>query len=180
MPKELGIEAGERWAYKTTLSHGPLIEVKVLNAGFSYESRIQVQRIDTEEVFWTRRGRLPSRWEAREAYLETHPEFGVVPPTRESAPEPQRPFIPRVTDVDLERIREVVRSEIADSMRGVPRLAFTVAELAYAVGLSDSRIHQHIARSDLTPVYSGSKALIPVDEAMRFLRDLPDENRGPL
>ncbi|MFJ4254758.1 hypothetical protein [Microbacterium sp. NPDC090003] len=85
-----------------------------------------------------------------------------------------------MTDVDLERIRSVVREEIAESMKGVPRLAFTVAELAYSVGLSDSRIYRHIDRRDITPVYSGTKALIPVEEALRFVRDLPDENYGPL
>lgn len=180
VPKELGIRAGERWAYKITLSHGPLIEVKVLDAGYNYESSIRVQRVDTGEVFWTRRGRLPAKWERQEEYLATHPQFRSALPEPLPRPEPQLPFIPRLTDVDLERIRAVVREEIAESMKGVPRIAFTVAELAYAVGLSDARIYQHIDRRDITPVYSGTKALIPVEEAVRFVRDLPDENYGAL
>lgn len=60
------------------------------------------------------------------------------------------------------------------------RLAYTVPQLAVAVGLSDQQLYNHIKRGDLTPKYSGRKAIIPVDEARRFVKDLPDEDLGPL
>lgn len=41
-------------------------------------------------------------------------------------------------------------------------------------------MYKHIENRDLTPVYSGTKAVIPVAEAERFLATLPDEGRGPL
>lgn len=62
----------------------------------------------------------------------------------------------------------------------IERLAYTVPQLAEAVGVSDQQIYNHIKAGDLTPKYSGTKALIPVDEARRFIAELPDENRGPL
>jgi hypothetical protein len=180
MPKQLGIRAGERWAYKPTLRFGPLVEVEVLDPGDHYESRIVVRRVDTGETIRTGRPRLPAKWDEREGYLESHANF------REGRPQPEPPLPPIVTQparlspVDIELIRETVREEVANSMRGVPRLAFTVTELAYAVGLSDQQIYNHLRRGDLTARYSGTKALIPVEEALRFVRDLPDENYGPL
>ncbi len=62
----------------------------------------------------------------------------------------------------------------------VERLTYTVAELAEAVRVSDQQIYNHIKRGDLTPRYSGRKALIPVEEARRFVAELPDEDLGPL
>lgn len=65
-------------------------------------------------------------------------------------------------------------------MSDIDRLAYTVPQLAAAVGVSDQQIYNHIKAGDLTPKYSGTKAIIPVDEARRFIAELPDENRGPL
>ena len=62
----------------------------------------------------------------------------------------------------------------------VERLAYTVPQLAEALGLSDQQIYNHIARGDLTPKYSGRKRIIPVAEAQRFMAELPDEDLGPL
>lgn len=62
----------------------------------------------------------------------------------------------------------------------VERLAYTVQQLAQALGLSDQQIYNHIERGDLTPKYSGTKQIIPVREAQRFVDALPDENLGPL
>lgn len=62
----------------------------------------------------------------------------------------------------------------------IERLAYTVPQLAEAVGVSDQQIYNHIKAGDLTPKYSGTKALIPVEEARRFIDELPDENLGPL
>lgn len=62
----------------------------------------------------------------------------------------------------------------------IDRLAYTVSQLAKALGLSDQQIYNHIRAGDLTPKYSGTKQIIPVKEAQRFIDELPDENRGPL
>lgn len=62
----------------------------------------------------------------------------------------------------------------------VQRLAYTVPQLAKALGLSDQQIYNHIKAGDLTPKYSGTKQIIPVAEAQRFINELPDENLGPL
>lgn len=90
------------------------------------------------------------------------------------------PYIPGMSFEDL--LRQIIREELArvDLGRASDRLAYSVAELAQAVGVSDRQMYKHLDRRDITPVFSGTKAIIPVAEAERFLRDLPDENRGPL
>lgn len=60
------------------------------------------------------------------------------------------------------------------------RLAYSVASLAKAVDVSGRQIYNHIERGDLSPKFSGRKAIIPVKEAVRFVDELPDEDLGPL
>lgn len=60
------------------------------------------------------------------------------------------------------------------------RLAYTVPEVAAMVGVSDQQIYNHIKRGDLSPKYSGRKALITAAEAQRFVDELPDEDMGAL
>ncbi|WP_136032537.1 helix-turn-helix domain-containing protein [Microbacterium sp. PF5] len=62
----------------------------------------------------------------------------------------------------------------------VERLAYTVPQLAAAIGVSDQQIYNHIKRGHLTPKYSGTKAIIPVSEATRFINELPEEDMGAL
>lgn len=62
----------------------------------------------------------------------------------------------------------------------ITRLTYTVAELAAATGLSDQQIYNHIERGDLSAKYSGTRRLITVAEAARFIEELPDEDLGPL
>lgn len=54
-------------------------------------------------------------------------------------------------------------------------LAFDIPRLSEVIGLSTRRLYQHIERRDLSAKYSGRKRIVPVEEARRFLRDLPDE-----
>lgn len=79
-------------------------------------------------------------------------------------------------------IRQIIREEFErlDIGSSSCRLAYSASELASALGISSRQIYKHIERRDLTPVYSGTKAVIPVAEAERFLRELPDEIPGPL
>lgn len=59
-------------------------------------------------------------------------------------------------------------------------LAYSVPDLAKALGISDRQLYKHIDRGDLTAKYSGAKKIIPVSEARRFLEELPDEDLGAL
>lgn len=81
--------------------------------------------------------------------------------------------------IDFEPIRQIVREELESFSVGT-RLAYSVPELAALTGLSSRQIDKHIDRGDLTAKFSGTKRIIPVDEAHRFVRELPDEDRGPL
>jgi hypothetical protein len=77
-------------------------------------------------------------------------------------------------------LRSTERTDVEKSAPDVPRLAYTVAELAAAIGVSDQQIYNHIKRGDIKPKYSGKKTIIPVAEAQRFFDELPDEDYGAL
>lgn len=59
-------------------------------------------------------------------------------------------------------------------------LAYSVPQLAKALGISDRQLYKHLDRGDLNAKYSGAKKIIPVTEARRFLAELPDEDLGAL
>lgn len=59
-------------------------------------------------------------------------------------------------------------------------LAYSVPDLAKALGISPRQLYKHIDRGDLTAKYSGAKKIIPLAEARRFLAELPDEDLGAL
>jgi hypothetical protein len=79
-------------------------------------------------------------------------------------------------------LRRIIREELERLEIGPSggRLAYSASELAGAIGISPRQMYNHIERRDVSPVYSGTKAIIPVAEAERFLASLPDANRGPL
>lgn len=58
------------------------------------------------------------------------------------------------------------------------KLAYSLDEFAAAVSLSKAQVRKHIAAGELVPSYSGSKPIVPVDEARRFLDALPTESRS--
>lgn len=55
------------------------------------------------------------------------------------------------------------------------KLSYSVQNLALATDLSVDSIQKAIKNSELIPSYFGSKPLIPVDEARRWLESLPNE-----
>lgn len=59
-------------------------------------------------------------------------------------------------------------------------LAYSVPQLAAALGISDRQLYKHIDRGDLTVKFSGTKKIVPAAEARRFLAELPDEDIGVL
>lgn len=74
-------------------------------------------------------------------------------------------------------LREMLRTIKGDTS---DRYAYSIPEFAARTGLSADQIYRHIDRGDLTAKYSGTKRLIPADEAKAFVPRLPDEDRGPL
>lgn len=55
------------------------------------------------------------------------------------------------------------------------KLSYSVQNLAVATDLSVDSIQKAIKRSELIPSYFGSKAIIPAEEARRWLQSLPNE-----
>ena len=56
-----------------------------------------------------------------------------------------------------------------------PRLAYTIAEAARAVRMSDEYIRRQIKAGHLACRYAGRSVLIPVDELKSWLDSLPSE-----
>lgn len=73
-----------------------------------------------------------------------------------------------------------VKRSAAQEIESAGILAYSVPDLAKALGISDRQLYKHIDRGDLTAKYSGAKKIIPVAEAKRFLAELPDEDMGAL
>lgn len=60
------------------------------------------------------------------------------------------------------------------SIGGEP-LAYSLPQLAAAVGISLAKLRQCIGRGELVPSYVGTKPIVTREEALRWLRCLPDE-----
>ena len=56
------------------------------------------------------------------------------------------------------------------------RAAYSVAEWAKACGRGETLIRNHIHQGTLVPQYPDSKALITLEEGLRWLRSLPAED----
>jgi len=60
-----------------------------------------------------------------------------------------------------------------DNITAPEKLAYTIDELAKAICLSKARLYELLNSGDLRAVKCGGRTLIPVDEARRFIRELP-------
>lgn len=59
------------------------------------------------------------------------------------------------------------------------RPAYTVKEFAEACGLGETTIRDHIELGNLVPSYpTKTKAIIPLEEGLRWLRSLPTDKPG--
>ena len=58
------------------------------------------------------------------------------------------------------------------------KLAYSLDEFAEAVSLSKAQVRKHMAAGDLVPSYSGTKPIVTLEEARRFLEALPAEPRA--
>jgi hypothetical protein len=68
----------------------------------------------------------------------------------------------------------------AEKKRDVPRLAFTIDELARSAGVGRDKIFEEINLEKLTVRKAGYRTtLIEVDEAKRWLRSLPYRGKAP-
>jgi hypothetical protein len=179
MPTALGIRAGEIWAYKRRLT-GPLVRARVLKPGAHYEAAIQIIILEGPErgtSIWTKRARLPCKWDDREAWLEAHPGFA-----RELPPEPQYvdAFDPpgdMLFAMGEAALRRIVRDELQAILNMPPKIAYTRREAARAVGLSETSISNAVQNGDLVASYYNSKPLFTREELSRWIASLPAEPR---
>lgn len=58
------------------------------------------------------------------------------------------------------------------------KLAYSLDEFAVAVSLSKAQVRKHMAAGDLVPSYSGTKPIVTLEEARRFLESLPAEPKS--
>jgi len=55
---------------------------------------------------------------------------------------------------------------------GMVRLAYSVADAAQAIGISRSRLYEHISEGTIRPIKDGRRTLITLGELERFLQTL--------
>ncbi|CAI9386098.1 hypothetical protein [Microbacterium sp. T2.11-28] len=163
----LGIQAQEYWAYRRNQSH-PLQRVLIIDPGRHYDAEIRIRFPDSPALheFYTRRSKLPCKWEDREAYLEAHPE---VPRGDEVATPVEPVHIVHTTN----ELRAIIHEEVRNAF-GVEKVAFNVQEAAIAVGLSPSSIQNAVRRNELVPRYYGNRPLFTSAELLRWVDSLPD------
>ena len=59
------------------------------------------------------------------------------------------------------------------------RLGFTKQEFAYALGCGVTKVDEIIGTGKVRAVKNGKRVLIPVDEAERYVRELPPADIKP-
>lgn len=179
MPTALGIHAGEVWAYKHRLT-GPLVPARVLKPGEHYEAPIEVIILEGPEAgtsLWTRRGRLPCKWDDREAWLKAHPGFAHELPTEE--PDVKEFDVPAgmLFGMGERALRRIVREELQAILNIPPKIAYTRREAAKAVGLSESTVSTAVQDGSLIASYYNSKPLFTPEELRRWVSSLPEYPR---
>lgn len=61
----------------------------------------------------------------------------------------------------------------APKQQVLPRLMYTVAEVAYAINLSDRQVRRLIQRGEIEAKRLGGVILVPTEELTRLLDDAP-------
>ncbi|MEH3088722.1 MAG: hypothetical protein PGN24_03670 [Microbacterium arborescens] len=171
MGGELGIKAGEHWAYREHTRH-PLAHVVVLNPGRNYYDVIRVRYVDdpAHRELETRRIKLPCKWDDLDAYLDAHPE---VPRAGEvAAIEPIH--IVHTTN----ELRAIIHEEVRNAL-GFRKVSYTYDEASTAVGVSEQMLRNAVHRSELVPSYIGTKPVFTFVELLRWVESLPNEPWRP-
>lgn len=185
MGGELGIKAGEHWAYREK-KRWPLFQAYVIDPGTHYDAQIRILVKDgpsTDEIHHVRRVKLPCKWEYVGAYLEHHPEIPRelrdLPVKRDE--EDRAPLTPEleVLRVQETMLRKVVREELKSSLRSVgtavPKLSYTFPEASEATGYSEWTLRREVRLNNLVASYANAKGVIRADELDRWLRSLPED-----
>lgn len=178
MPKELGIKVGEIWAYKLRLS-GPLVSARVLNPGRHFDAHIELIILDGPTIgqrVQTRRNRLPCKWDDREAWLSTRPDFRRELPPEVEVVDPFELPADQLFSMGENALRRIMREELEAILSRPPQIAYNYKQAAIAVGLSASSLKNAVRNYDLTPSYYGSKPVFTPDELARWVATFPDHN----
>jgi hypothetical protein len=164
----LGIHAHEYWAFRRHQSH-PLERVLIVNPGRHYDDEIVVRFPDAPPFheIYTRRSKLPCKWEDLEEYLAAHPE---VPRGDQLATPAEPVHIVHTTN----ELRAIIHEEVRNAF-GVQKVAYDTQEAAVAVGLSPSSIQSAVRRNELVARYFGNKPVFTAAELLRWVESLPDE-----
>ncbi len=162
---ELGIRAGEYWAFRRT-KHLPLVRAQVLHPGRNYYDQIRIRLVDepAQHELTVFRNKLPCKWEDLDQYLEAHPDVPRGAEVVAAAPV----HIVHTTN----ELREIIHDEIRNAL-GVHKIAYTWREAAAAVGVSVSTLRAAVHLGELQPGYSGNKPLFAESELRRWVEELP-------
>lgn len=177
MPAPLGIRRNEIWAYKYHLA-GPLVPARVLAPGQHYDAGIEILMLEGPTKgtrLWTRRSRLPCKWEERESWLSTRPDFRRDFPVVEEVQDAFELPADSLFGMGERALRRIVREELQAILNVPPKVGYNAKEAAAALGVSTSTIYVLVKQNRIVPSYIGSRAIFPRDELERYVMGLPDE-----
>ena len=170
--RELGIKAGEIWAYQRGTTH-PLIPVTVIDPRTHYYAPIVIE----PRYAWGRRWRqsilrakLPCRWDQVEEYVKLHPAKRLEI-ERGPLPEPAPDDSHKPEPLNHEEVH--VRARLAGVDFERP-LAYNIPAAARAVGYGASTIRNAIYSGQLHPRYANTKPVILHDDLWAWVDGLPN------
>lgn len=173
MPKrELGIKAGEIWAFQRGTTQ-PLIPVTIVDPGTHYYAPIVIEPRYASGRRWRQtvlRAKLPCKWDQVEEYVRLHPAKRLEI-ERGSLPEPSPDQPPGPSPLDHEEVYVLARLAGFDFERP---LAYNIPAAARAVGYSASTIRNEIKAGRLRTRYANSRPVIVYDDLWSWVDGLPN------
>ncbi|WP_198519588.1 MULTISPECIES: helix-turn-helix domain-containing protein [unclassified Microbacterium] len=180
MPRSTAVHRGDIWAYATTLT-GPLVPARIVVPPSYYGDAIRIRRLDDPNLdeMWVDRKRLPCEWEDVETFLATHPQIrrAEQPTDLDESEQRFRDAADELFGAGRLALQVIIRDAVARALQQPPKLAYTYAEAAVAVGVSPATLRNEVAASRLIPSFVGSKPIFTAEELTRWLRSLPAEPR---
>lgn len=169
--RELGIKAGETWAYLRTPKY-PLVPVRIINPGTYYDDRIIIEELLGAR--WSksvRRVRLPCKWDRVDEYVRAYSE-ALLEIQREATAEPMFSEPVSIPDEPLNHSEVLILARLAGVEFDRP-IAYNIASAAAAVGYSLSTM-KNVVRSGQLPVhYANTRGIILYDDLWHWVSSLP-------
>jgi hypothetical protein len=169
--RELGIKAGETWAYLRTPKY-PLVPVRIINPGIYYDDRIIIEELLGAR--WRKsvhRVRLPCKWDRVDEYARDY-SGALLEIQREATAEPMFSEPVQIPDEPLNHSEVLILARLAGVEFDRP-IAYNIASAAAAVGYSLSTMKNVVRRGQLPVHYANTRGIILYDDLWNWVSSLP-------